>query len=109
MLTSDKIDENLEVVKQLKQNSIPVRVMERDNFINDLATASDDVVWMANGNNVRGLERKVVVCLMGDNHENIRLCHMARCTSQLVIVDNCRNVETEVKKPKPKRIRCFIS
>ncbi|XP_025100822.1 uncharacterized protein LOC112568037 isoform X2 [Pomacea canaliculata] len=108
LLTSDKIDENLEVVKLLKQKRIPVRVMERDNFINDLATASDDVVWVANGNNVRGLERKVVVCLMGDNRENIRLCHMARCTSQLVIVDHCRNVETEVKKPKPKRIRCII-
>ncbi|XP_025078798.1 uncharacterized protein LOC112554935 [Pomacea canaliculata] len=83
------------VVTGLQEAGIPVRVMEEDD-IEDVATARSDVVWVAGVNGVRGLERKVVVCL--DDVEYFffrsellqltspRLDLMSRCTSQLVIV-----------------------
>ncbi|XP_025101134.1 uncharacterized protein LOC112568185 [Pomacea canaliculata] len=67
----------------LEEAGIPVRKM-KDSDIYDVATARSDVVWFGNGCLVRGLERKVVVCLdVGD----ARLQLLSRCTSQLVIFD----------------------
>ncbi|XP_025082240.1 uncharacterized protein LOC112556946 [Pomacea canaliculata] len=76
------------VVTGLQEAGIPVRVMQDDD-IEDVVTARNDVVWVASGYRVRGLERKVIVCL--DNRDYglftfPRLEHMSRCTSQLVIV-----------------------
>ncbi|XP_025111721.1 uncharacterized protein LOC112574707 [Pomacea canaliculata] len=96
--------ENTGMVNKLQEAGIPVRVM-KDDDIDDVATASSDVVWVAGGHRVRGLERKVVVCL-GDpafdsfrsererhtpellhyNPGSARLDLMSRCTSQLVII-----------------------
>ncbi|XP_025111927.1 uncharacterized protein LOC112574824 [Pomacea canaliculata] len=86
------------VVTGLHEAGIPVRVM-KENDIDDVATARSDVVWVADGDSVRGLERNVVVCLMSledslfrstelqpYNFTSHRLDHMSRCTSQLVIV-----------------------
>ncbi|XP_025111925.1 uncharacterized protein LOC112574822 [Pomacea canaliculata] len=96
--------ENTGMVNKLQEAGIPVRVM-KDDDIEDVATARSDVVWVAGGHRVRGLERKVVVCL-GDpafdsfrsererhtpelrqyNPGSARLDLMSRCTSQLVII-----------------------
>ncbi|XP_025078799.1 uncharacterized protein LOC112554936 [Pomacea canaliculata] len=87
------------MVTGLQEAGIPVRVMEDDD-IEDVATARSDVVWVARGHRVGGLERKVVVCLhygffrskMSQRFNFIsayssdRLYLMSRCTSQLVIV-----------------------
>ncbi|XP_025078807.1 uncharacterized protein LOC112554943 [Pomacea canaliculata] len=86
------------VVTGLQEAGIPVRVM-KDDDIEDVATARSDVVWVASGHRVRGLERKVVVCLehfdysllisqclLPENLISPRLDLMSRCTSQLVIV-----------------------
>ncbi|XP_025079918.1 uncharacterized protein LOC112555667 isoform X2 [Pomacea canaliculata] len=74
------------VVKGLKEAGIPVRVMEDDDT-EDVATARSDVVWVAHGDRVYGLERKVVVCLDDVYVDvNVRLHCMSRCTSQLVMV-----------------------
>ncbi|XP_025113057.1 uncharacterized protein LOC112575409 [Pomacea canaliculata] len=72
------------VVTGLQEAGIPVRVMKDD--IEDVATARSDVVWVTTGHGVRGLERKVVVCLGDPDYDLVRLDHMSRCTSQLVIV-----------------------
>lgn len=69
----------------------------------DVATAHSDVVWVANGHRVRGVERRVVVCLMGENRENVRLCHVARCSSQLVIID----YDSDLKDSKLKTRKTF--
>ncbi|XP_025114123.1 uncharacterized protein LOC112576088 [Pomacea canaliculata] len=92
------------MVTGLQEAGIPVRVMEDDD-IEDVATARSDVVWVADGELVRGLERKVVVCLQYDyrslygdvtRSEASRLLapvrsdsfhSISRCTSQLVIVE----------------------
>ncbi|XP_025102178.1 uncharacterized protein LOC112568879 [Pomacea canaliculata] len=73
------------LVKALKKAGIPVRVMKDDNT-EDVATARSDVVWAADGGLVRGLERKVVVCVNDVDDVFSRLHFMSRCTSQLVIV-----------------------
>ncbi|XP_025113964.1 uncharacterized protein LOC112575993 [Pomacea canaliculata] len=72
------------IVTGLREKGIPVRLM-KDEDTNDVATAHSDVVWVADGERVRGLERKVVVCV-DPRVETVRLHHMSRCTSQLVIV-----------------------
>lgn len=95
LLNSNRLDDKSQMVDVLRQEKIPVKLLLRDeNFddSNDLATASSDVVWMANGDRVRGLEKKVVVCL-GNDHQNVRLYHMSRCTSRLVIVIEPPEVE----------------
>ncbi|XP_025087014.1 uncharacterized protein LOC112559807 [Pomacea canaliculata] len=80
------VSENSGTVKGLKEAGIPVRVM-KDEDIEDVATARSDVVWVTRGHYVRGLERKVVVCLVDvDVNADVRLHFMSRCTSQLVIV-----------------------
>ncbi|XP_025114499.1 uncharacterized protein LOC112576346 isoform X2 [Pomacea canaliculata] len=72
------------MVTGLQEAGIPVKVM-KDDDIEDVATARSDVVWVASGDRVRGLERKVVVCL--EHHTIFVPLHwMSRCTSQLVIV-----------------------
>ncbi|XP_025113056.1 uncharacterized protein LOC112575408 [Pomacea canaliculata] len=86
------------IVTGLQEAGIPVRVM-KDDDIEEVATARSDVVWVADGRRVRGLERKVVVCLTDPDfvsfrsflfrrpaRNSARLDLMSRCTSQLVIV-----------------------
>ncbi|XP_025111924.1 uncharacterized protein LOC112574821 [Pomacea canaliculata] len=89
--------DQLGVVTGLQEAGIPVRVMTDDD-IEDVATARSDVVWMADGDRVHGLERKVVVCVEYPHYYSLRskllpryltsprLDLMSRCTSQLVIV-----------------------
>ncbi|XP_025114143.1 uncharacterized protein LOC112576110 [Pomacea canaliculata] len=72
------------VIEGLQEAGIPVRVM-KDDDIEDVATASSDVVWVAPVGRVRGLERKVVVSLDPDIN-TVRLHLVSRCTSQLIIV-----------------------
>ncbi|XP_025113059.1 uncharacterized protein LOC112575411 [Pomacea canaliculata] len=83
----------------LQEAGIPVRVMTDDD-VEDVATARSDVVWVTHGRRVRGLERKVVVCVENPDYDlhrselylgqyhftSARLDVMSRCTSQLVIV-----------------------
>lgn len=70
------------VLKGLSDGSVPVMVM-MDGDIDDVAMARQDVVWAANGDRVRGLERKIIVCL-GDDDFPLHI--MSRCSSQLVVV-----------------------
>ncbi|XP_025111954.1 uncharacterized protein LOC112574848 [Pomacea canaliculata] len=80
------VSDNSGIVKGLQEAGIPVRVL-KDDGIDDVATARSDVVWVAYGQRVRGLERKVVVCLQNPLLDvSARLDFMSRCTSQLVIV-----------------------
>ncbi|XP_025113982.1 uncharacterized protein LOC112576006 [Pomacea canaliculata] len=79
------LSETLGVVTGLREENIPVRVM-KDEDIEDVATARSDVVWVTRENHVRGLERKVVVCLESVTDNSSRLHPMSRCMSQLVIV-----------------------
>ncbi|XP_025112045.1 uncharacterized protein LOC112574897 [Pomacea canaliculata] len=92
VLYREEVSDDSGLVKGLKTSGIPVRVVE-DIDIRDLATAHSDVVWVANGHHIRGLERKVVVCIDPDargfpviDNGSVRLHFMSRCTSQLVIV-----------------------
>ncbi|XP_025113813.1 uncharacterized protein LOC112575896 isoform X1 [Pomacea canaliculata] len=82
--------DDLDIIKAMKEAGIPVRVM-KDDDIEDVAKANTDVVWVADGELVRGLERKVVVCLespCAGSKLFIRLNNMSRCTAQLVIVSS---------------------
>ncbi|XP_025111942.1 uncharacterized protein LOC112574840 [Pomacea canaliculata] len=85
------VSHNSNVLHGMKTEDIPVKVM-KDDDIEDVATARSDVVWVANGHHVRGLERKVVVCVVDndnvdyDSVVNVRLHCMSRCSAQLVIV-----------------------
>ncbi|XP_025114049.1 uncharacterized protein LOC112576041 [Pomacea canaliculata] len=79
------VNDNSGVVRALRGAGIPVRVMKNnDDDFEDVAKARSDVVWVALGDQVRGLERKIVVCL----DDNARLHCMSRCTSQLVIISD---------------------
>ncbi|XP_025113483.1 uncharacterized protein LOC112575710 [Pomacea canaliculata] len=79
------VSDNSGMVTGLRGADIPVRVM-KDEDIEDVATARSDVVWVTRENHVRGLERKVVVCVESVPDNSSRLHPMSRCTSQLVIV-----------------------
>ncbi|XP_025112558.1 uncharacterized protein LOC112575148 [Pomacea canaliculata] len=92
------VSDQSSMVTGLQEAGIPVRVMTDDD-IEDVATARSDVVWVTSGHRVRGLERKVVVCLEDPGYDLLRsqlslvynstsprLDLMSRCTSQLVIV-----------------------
>lgn len=90
ILSKTQLSEDAGILKPFSEKEIPVRVM-RDCDIEDVATASSDVVWAARQHLVQGLERKVVVCL--DNYDDImgqypfsRLYTMSRCSSQLIVV-----------------------
>ncbi|XP_025114295.1 uncharacterized protein LOC112576215 [Pomacea canaliculata] len=83
VLCWDCTSDDLGMMEGLQEAGIPVQLM-KDDDIEDVATARSDVVWMAGGNLVSGLERKVVVCLEED--PQARFYCMSRCTSQLVFV-----------------------
>ncbi|XP_025111920.1 uncharacterized protein LOC112574818 [Pomacea canaliculata] len=78
------LSDSSHMMTALREAGIPVRVM-KDDDIDDVATARSDVVWVAEGDRVRGLERKVVVCLGSVDDVDARLQVISRCTSQLVI------------------------
>lgn len=86
MLYSDDFDDYQKIVKGLREERVSLRAM-RDNpeDFDDISTARSDEVWMVNGDYVRGIERKVIVCL--DDNDEVRLRHMSRCTSQLVLIN----------------------
>lgn len=63
-----------------------MRVM-KESDTDDVATATSDVVWVADVDHVRGLEKKVVVCVGRDyvgQATQVRLHGPSRCSSQLV-------------------------
>lgn len=78
----------LGVMDELKRMGISVQSACTDDDFKDLATAKTDVVWVAHGDYVRSLERKVVVCLQEDDANAHRLHVLSRCTSQLIIVSS---------------------
>lgn len=76
------------MVRGVKEGGVPVRVAT-DKDIEDVAKACSDVIWVADGDQVRGLERKVVICvedMFGRDVVYLRLQCMSRCTSQLVVL-----------------------
>ncbi|XP_025107255.1 uncharacterized protein LOC112571998 isoform X2 [Pomacea canaliculata] len=83
------------IVTGLRSANVPVRVMMADD-IDDVASAVSDVVWVADRDFVRGLERKVIVCLeiFGLDDLLLRLHALSRCTSQLVIVSHSPRPQT---------------
>lgn len=85
MLYWGKVTNNSAMVTGLREKGVPVRVMKDEN-IEDVATASEDLVWVTDGRSFRGLERKVVICVRPPVDVSDRLHSMSRCTSQLVIV-----------------------
>lgn len=94
------INEDAAILKNLKEENVPVRVM-RYSDIEDVATSRSNFVWVARYQQVRGLERKVVVCL--DNYDDsegvypfIRLHAMSRCSAQLVVVSPRLRLKTDV-------------
>ncbi|XP_025113150.1 uncharacterized protein LOC112575472 isoform X2 [Pomacea canaliculata] len=86
VLYRNGVSSNSGIIQGLEETGIPVKEMKDDDIqdedIEDVATARSDVVWVADGHRVRGLERKIIVCLDPD----IRFHSMSRCVSQLVIV-----------------------
>ncbi|XP_025102717.1 uncharacterized protein LOC112569205 [Pomacea canaliculata] len=90
LLSWNELRENAAILRAMTAADIPVKVM-RDSDIGDVATARSDVVWAARQLLVRGLERKVVVCIHNyddskGQYVSTRLSAMSRCTSQLVVV-----------------------
>lgn len=82
------IREESGLVRGVKEGGVPVRVAT-DEDIEDVAKACSDVIWVADGDQVRGLERKVVICvedMFGRDVVYLRLQCMSRCTSQLVVL-----------------------
>ncbi|XP_025083114.1 uncharacterized protein LOC112557458 isoform X2 [Pomacea canaliculata] len=69
----------------LRKAGIPVRYMSRDN-LEDIVTAREDEVVVADDEDVRGLERKVVVVIVDELEDAGRLA-ISRCTSQLVYIN----------------------
>ncbi|XP_025083117.1 uncharacterized protein LOC112557460 isoform X2 [Pomacea canaliculata] len=68
----------------LRKAGIPVRCMRRDN-LEDIVTAREDEVVVADEDDARGLERKVVVAIV-DELEDVGLLTISRCRSQLVFI-----------------------
>lgn len=90
--SGDQVEE-LGIVKGLIEMGVPAQVIHNkdndydyDDKIADLAIANSDLVWVANKLHVRGLEKKIVICLKQVSDLADRLHSMSRCTSQLVIV-----------------------
>ncbi|XP_025112305.1 uncharacterized protein LOC112575029 isoform X2 [Pomacea canaliculata] len=79
---------NYDFKTSLEDADIPVRVIEKDDDFEDVATARSDVVWFVPGEIIGGLERKVVVCLEPFHDKTLFL---SRCTSQLVIISVPQN------------------
>ncbi|XP_025111921.1 uncharacterized protein LOC112574819 [Pomacea canaliculata] len=80
------LSDSSHMMTALREAGIPVLVM-KDDDIDDVATARSDVVWVAEGDRVRGLERKIVVYLGRVDNVDARLQVISRCTSQLVIYE----------------------
>ena len=84
------------VVRGLRDEQIPVCVLERSDRTGDMAgwerrvanvaTAQTDRVTVAHWRSVRGLERRVVVWLTG-RYVDFRVHSLSRCTTQLIIVE----------------------
>ncbi|XP_025101013.1 uncharacterized protein LOC112568121 isoform X2 [Pomacea canaliculata] len=74
------------LIQGLADEGVPVKVM-KESDTDDVATATSDVVWVADVDHVRGLEKKVVVCVGRDyvgQATQVRLHGPSRCSSQLV-------------------------
>ncbi|XP_025111951.1 uncharacterized protein LOC112574846 [Pomacea canaliculata] len=90
VLSWPNVSDNSGMVTGLQEAGIPVRVM-KDDDIEDVSTAHSDVVWVADGYRVCGLERKVVVYVEDPESDSFsfpRFTLISRCTSQLVIVSS---------------------
>lgn len=90
VVSGQDLQEDSGVVKGLREKGILAQIMTAKDS-EDVAMGFSDVVWVASGMRVSGLERKVVVCLdlvnlKSDTANSFRLHLMSRCTSQLVIV-----------------------
>lgn len=90
LLSWNELREDAAILTAMSEAGIKVQVM-KDSDIGDVATARSDVVWAARQLLVRGLERKVVVCIHNyddskGQYISTRLSAMSRCTSQLVVV-----------------------
>lgn len=82
------VSESSGLITGLTRAGFPVRLMTDDDA-EDVAGSCSDVVWVASGHRVRGLERKVVACVQDGArlHQTYhRLLYMSRCTSQLLLV-----------------------
>ncbi|PVD26889.1 hypothetical protein C0Q70_12037 [Pomacea canaliculata] len=75
------------VVRGLQHRILTPKFL-RPRIWKDIATARTNVVWLADPNHVRGLERKIVVWLLDNvpDFTDYRLHAVSRCTSQLVFV-----------------------
>lgn len=73
------------MVDQMRNEGIPVEEMTENN-IDDVVMARRDVVFVGAGHRVFGLERRVVVVIVGPFESLTRLYYFSRCTSQLIIV-----------------------
>lgn len=94
LLHSSGVGDKSAVVMAMINAGIPVQVMKEDDH-EDVAIARSDVVWVADAKLIRGVERKVVVCLQTNLADlNVRLHAMSRCTSQLVIFSTGRPLDT---------------
>lgn len=90
VLSRVPVNANWGFLTGLRQTNIPVKVVTTDADIDELVTASskDDVVWVADGGQIRGLERPVIVALWNVVNAFVRLHIIARCSSQLVRVSH---------------------
>lgn len=78
------------LVRGLRASHVPVRVVRRrsnDNAIRNTALCVSNEVTVTHWDNVRGLERKVVVIADYDNNWDDVLHGASRCSSQLVLFD----------------------
>lgn len=88
----------LGMVRALRENGIPVKVLTREGHTEDdlrkVALAVEDVVTMTDYETVSGLERRVVIGIEGKDRKRAadgeryvdanRLHAISRCTAQLV-------------------------
>nr|KAG5688051.1 hypothetical protein BaRGS_017805 [Batillaria attramentaria] len=98
--TENPSSQGSDFVQALRSAGIPVCVFGKkeediDSFVKrsgDVAVARDDVTMVTHYDAVTGLERKLVVYLQGRVQGSLaefidRVCAMARCTTQLVMVE----------------------
>lgn len=84
ILSSHDVAEDAGMVMALRNASIPVQVL-KDEDIEDVATARSDVVWVANEDIVRGVERKIIIII---ENTKVQLHALSRCTEQLMVITN---------------------
>ncbi|XP_025079766.1 uncharacterized protein LOC112555545 [Pomacea canaliculata] len=87
----------------LRKAGIPVRYMTSDNC-EDIITAREDEVVVADEEDVRGLERKVVVVIV-DELEDAGVLAISRCTSQLVYITFRAEKQLHYEKKDTKEIQ----